>query len=178
MLIKRFAETVRPTGRESFLGDEEIIVSKTDPQGRIVYANDIFLRVAHMTEEQALGSPHCIVRHPDMPRSVFKLLWDTLSQKKEIFAFVNNMASNGDNYWVFAHVTPTLDGKGNITAYHSSRRKPTKEQVAKIAPLYATLMDVERPYGNPKEAAAAGLAAVSDLLKKNGVTYDEFIFTV
>ena len=178
MLIHRFSETVKPTGHESFLGDEEIIVSKTDLQGRITYCNDVCLRVAGMTAEQALGSPHCVVRHPEMPRSVFKLLWDTIQNQKEIFAYVNNMSSNGDNYWVFAHVTPTLDSKGKLIGYHSSRRKPTREQVAKIAPIYTTLLNVERAYTNPKEAAAAGVAALTDLLQKQRMSYDEFVFTI
>ena len=178
MLVTRFSDTVRPSGRESFLGDEEIIVTKTDILGHITYANDVFLRVANLTEQQALGAPHCIIRHPAMPRCVFKLLWDTLAEKKEVFAYVNNMASNGDNYWVFAHVTPTLDRRGNIVAYHSSRRKPTAAQVAKVAPIYASLLDVERRHSNPKEAAAAGLASVGNFLRTQGMPYDEFIFTV
>jgi PAS domain S-box-containing protein len=178
MLTKRLAETVRPTGRDSYLGDEEIIVSKTDLQGHLTYCNDIFLRVAQITEEQALGAPHCIIRHPDMPRSIFKLLWDYLTERKEIFAYVNNLSANGDNYWVFAHVTPSFDGRGNVVGYHSSRRKPRPEQIAKIAPLYATLLTVERSHSNPKDAAAAGVAALTELIKKQGLTYDEFIFTI
>jgi PAS domain S-box-containing protein len=127
-----------PTGRESFLDLEEIIVSKTDLKGRITYANDVFLRVARMTEAEVIGAPHNIIRHPEMPRAVFQLLWERIESGHECFAYVLNMAKNGDHYWVFAHVTPSRDAKGTITGYHSNRRKPDPGQIAAVAPLYKT----------------------------------------
>jgi PAS domain S-box-containing protein len=116
---------VQPTGRERTWGDEELIVSKTDLKGIITYANRTFLSVAGYTEQEILGKPHSIIRHPDMPRCVFKLLWDTIESGNEIFAYVKNMAKNGDHYWVFAHVTPTLDAHGNIIGYHANRAART-----------------------------------------------------
>ena len=71
--------TVQPTGREITFGDDELIVSKTDRAGVISYANDVFLRVSGYTEEEILGKPHNVIRHPDMPRTVFKLLWDAVA---------------------------------------------------------------------------------------------------
>src|ERR1700761_62065 len=97
---------VRPTGKERLWGAEDIIVSKTNLKGIITYANLTFLQVAGYSEEEVLGKPHSIIRHPDMPRCVFKLLWDSISAGGEIFAYVLNLASNGDHYWVLAHVTP------------------------------------------------------------------------
>ena len=67
-----------PTGRESPFDESEIIVTKTDLKGRITYANDVFLRVSRFTSAEVVGQPHSIIRHPDMPRCIFKLLWDTL----------------------------------------------------------------------------------------------------
>lgn len=177
-MLTRFATTVRPTTHESKLGPEEIIVSKTDLKGHITYANDIFLRVACTSEKEAIGAPHCLVRHPDMPGGVFKLLWDTIMEKREIFAFVKNMAKNGNYYWVFAHVTPTLDPSGNLIGYHSSRRKPLASQIEKITPVYALLKDIENKIPNPKEAANASVAALQNLLKEKGSSYDEFVFSV
>lgn len=177
-MLTRFTEIVRPTNRESKLGEEEIIVSKTDAKGHITYANDVFLRVASVTEKECIGKPHCLVRHPDMPRGVFKLLWDALLQKNEIFAYVKNMAKNGDYYWVFAHVTPTLDSSGNLVGFHSSRRKPLANQIEKVTPIYAMLRDIEAKIQNPKEAACASVAALQDMLKQKGSSYDEFIFSV
>lgn len=177
-MLERLANFISPSGREATFGLDEIIVSKTDPRGHITYANEVFLRVAHLSEKEALGSPHCIIRHPSMPRGVFKLLWDTVEQKKEIFAFVNNFARTGDNYWAFAHITPTLNANGEIIGYHSSRRCPRKEQVEKVAPLYASLLEIESKHKNPKEAAAASVAAMGALLKDKGLTYDQFVFTI
>ena len=77
---------VAPSGRESPFGEDEIIVSKTDLKGRITYANDVFLRVSAYSLNEVVGAPHSIIRHPEMPRCVFKLFWDTIAAGKEIFA--------------------------------------------------------------------------------------------
>jgi PAS domain S-box-containing protein len=113
-----------PTGRETTFGEEEIIVSKTDPRGVVTYANQVFIRVSGYKEEEILGKPHNLIRHPDMPRCVFHLLWTQLKAGREIFAYVKNMARNGDHYWVWANVTPTFDNSGRIVNFHSNRRRP------------------------------------------------------
>lgn len=167
------------TGVERFFDEDEIIVSKTDLKGRITYANDVFLKVAGFTEKEILGQPHSIIRHPDMPRCVFKLLWDTLEQGKEIFAYVVNRCKNGDHYWVFAHVTPSRDANGNIIGYHSNRRVPDSEIVKEtIIPLYKKLSDVEAGHTNRKDGMHAGFEQVVALLQSQGIAYDEFILTV
>lgn len=167
------------TGVERFFDNNEIIVSKTDLTGRITYANDVFQRVAGYSEQELLGQPHSIVRHPAMPRCVFKLLWDTLEAGNEIFAYVINRCKNGDHYWVFAHVTPTFDEQGKIISYHSSRRVPRREVVDGVfAPLYQQLLDVENKYENRKDGMAASFQAVVDLLTEKGVGYDELIFSL
>src|ERR1017187_6768808 len=85
------------TGKERFFGEEEIFVSKTDLKGHITYANEVFLRVAGYDEEEVLGQPHSMIRHPAMPRCVFKLLWDQIQVGREIFAYVVNRAKTGDH---------------------------------------------------------------------------------
>lgn len=168
---------VRPTGIERPWSEEEIIVSKTDTKGRITYANDVFQYLAQMSEAELLGKPHNIIRHPDMPRSVFKFLWDTLSDKHEIFAYVINMAKNGDHYWVFAHVTPSYDTKGNVVGYHSNRRKPSPAQVNTIRPIYNALLQEEGRHASPKEGLEAAGKLLRDTIKSTGMRYDEFIFS-
>ena len=116
------------TGVEQTFADDEIIVSKTDTSGRITYANDVFLRICGYREDELLDQPHSMIRHPDMPRAVFKLLWDRISSGGEIFAFVVNCCRNGDHYWVLAHVTPDFDEAGRIVGYHSSRRLPKRRR--------------------------------------------------
>ena len=104
------ANVITPTGKERYFEKTELIVSKTDLKGRMLYVNDVFMRISGFNEKELLGQPHSMIRNPQMPRCVFKLLWDTLEAKKEIFAYVVNICKNGDHYWVLAHVTPSFDG--------------------------------------------------------------------
>ena len=166
------------TGVERTFAPDEIIVSKTDTKGRITYANRVFCRVAGYTQAELLGKAHSIIRHPDMPRCVFKYLWDTISAGREVFAYVVNRCKNGDHYWVFAHVTPTFDKHGRIISYHSSRRLPSRSAIAKIKPIYASLLEVEKRHSLPRDQWAASLPVLVDLLTKAGVSYDEFIFSI
>ncbi|MDX1295420.1 MAG: PAS domain-containing protein [Sulfurimonadaceae bacterium] len=158
---------------ERTLNDEDFIVSKTDLNGRITYVNKIFMDLAEYTEDELLGKPHNLIRHPDMPRAVFKLLWDRIQQKKEIFAFVVNQTKNGNHYWVYANVTPSLDTNGNIIGYYSVRRKPNPRALEIIKPLYKQMLDAEKTGG--MEASAKLL---NDALADQGATYDEFIIHI
>ncbi|WP_108663499.1 PAS domain-containing protein [Acuticoccus kandeliae] len=169
---------VKPTGRESPLAENDLIVTKTDLKGRITYANEVFLRVSHFRAEEVLGEPHSINRHPDMPRCVFRLLWERVQSGREIFAYVVNLASNGDHYWVFAHVTPSYDQRGNIVGYHSNRRKPDAHQVATIADLYRTLRAAEAEPKNRKDGMMGGAERLNAILADKGVGYDEFVFSI
>ncbi|MEU4619112.1 PAS domain-containing protein [Actinoplanes sp. NPDC023801] len=153
-------------------------MSKTDPRGVITYANDVFLRVSALTEEQALGHPHNLIRHPDMPRAVFKLLWDTLEKRREIFAYVLNLAADGAHYWVFAHITPSSDRSGRLLGYHSNRRSPARPAVTAIRDVYAQLLDVERRQSRTPDAVAAGTAALDRMLTERGRTYDELVWDI
>lgn len=167
------------TGSERTFGENEIIVSKTDVKGRMLYANSTFLKVAGYSESEVLGKPHNMIRHPDMPGCVFKLLWETISQGHEIFAYVINRSKNGDHYWVLAHVTPTFDEDGKtITGYHSNRRVARPEALAAIKPIYQELKSVEQSYANRKEGVKAAYQALLDKLKAQGMDYDEFILSL
>lgn len=168
--------TITPTSTERFFSDSEIIVSKTDLKGRITYANQTFCKLAGYREAELLGQPHSIIRHPDMPRAVFKLLWDTLHEGREIFAYVKNMAKNGDYYWVLAHVTPSYDDNRNIIAYHSNRRVPDRGVVQNvITPLYAAVLEEEKRHKNGQMELAAGFEFLVNFLKSKNTTYDELI---
>jgi PAS domain S-box-containing protein len=169
---------IQPTEVERGFDEDEIIVSKTDAKGRITYANEVFKKVALYSDEELLDAPHSLVRHPDMPRCVFKLLWDTVEAGSEIFAYVKNMAKNGDYYWVFAHVTPSFDAQGKVVGYHSNRRVPRPEAIAKIEPLYRTLLAEEERHTDRKAGMLAAFGMLVGLLEEQGVGYDEFIFSL
>jgi len=167
-----------PSGRECFFEEDEIIVSKTDLKGIITYSNRVFQRVAGYEEEELLGMNHNCIRHPEMPRCVFQLLWDVLRSGHEIFAYVVNQARNGDHYWVYAHVTPTLDARGRVIGYHSNRRMPDRAAVAAIEPIYAELLEIEGGFKNRKEGIQASTAALLAKLSDAGVTYDQFVWSL
>lgn len=167
------------TGRERRFDDDEIIVSKTDLKGRMTYCNEVFLRIAGYTEKECLGQPHSMIRHPEMPRCVFKLLWDTIEAGHEIFAYVVNRAKDGDHYWVLAHVTPSRDASGNIIGYHSNRRVPDRPIVDKIiVPLYRDLLAVERKHDDRRAGLQASFGTLTGLLKEHGIEYDQFVATL
>lgn len=166
------------TGVERRMGQDDLIVSKTDLAGRITYANQTFLKISGYTEPELLGKPHNLIRHPEMPRAVFKYLWDTIAAGREVFAYVVNRCKNGDHYWVFAHVTPTYGPTGNIVSYHSNRRAPLHSAVRQIQSIYQALLDVERGQPNPREAWRASMGTLVKTLQGLGMSYDEFIFSI
>lgn len=166
-------------GVERFFGDDELIVSKTDLKGRLTYCNDVFIRISGYSESECLGQQHSLIRHTDMPRCVFKLLWDTIQDGREIFAYVINRCKNGDYYWVNAHVTPSRDASGNIIGFHSNRRVPEREILNNIiSPLYRDLLAEENRHANRKDGLIASSEMLSNLLASNNLEYDEFIATL
>jgi len=134
--------------------------------------------ISGYTEEELLGQPHSIIRHPDMPRCVFKLLWDTVQQGEEIFAYVKNMCKNGDYYWVFAHVTPTFDAANQIIGYHSNRRVPERHQVKLFEDLYRQLRTEEMRHRDGREGMAAATEMLMGAVHATKSSYGEFVFSV
>lgn len=160
-------------GNELTFGEDEFIVSKTDLQGRIIYGNDLFIKISGYEEKELLNQPHNILRNPDMPALIFTLLWERIRKGEEIFAYVKNKTKRGDYYWVFAHVTASLDNNGQIIGYHSVRRCPTKEALSVIKPLYLDFLREERIGG-----VNASRNHLQSLLNQKGVSYDEFILSL
>lgn len=169
---------IQPTGRERFFPEDELIVSKTDLTGKITYANRTFQAVAGYREEELLGQPHSIIRHPDMPRAVFALLWESIQAGQEIFAYVVNLAKNGDHYWVLAHVTPTVDARGTITGFHSNRRVPDRKAVDTVRTLYARLRAEETRHADRRAGLEASRALLDKELAAAGLSYHEFVWTL
>lgn len=167
------------TGREVAMNPDEIIVTKTDLSGKITYGNRTFFKFAGYSEKDCLGTQHNIVRHPEMPRCVFDIAWDTIKSGQEIFAYVNNRSRNGDNYWVLAHMTPSRDGAGNIIGYHSNRRAPEPRIVKDIiVPLYRELLDVERSSVSPKDGMSKARKHVQSILAGEKMTFNQFTLSL
>lgn len=170
---------LEPTGVQRFFDENDLIVSKTDLKGRITYVNRTFIDISGYRESELLGQPHSLIRHPGMPRSIFKLLWDHISTGQEIFAYVNNLCKNGDHYWVLAHVTPTFDSNAQIVGYHSNRRVPSQDVLlSAIVPLYNQLLAEEALHRNAKDSMNRGFAMLQDVIRQKGMDYNEFIFSL
>jgi PAS domain S-box-containing protein len=168
---------VTPTNHEIVMAEEDFIVSKTDLKGRITYANRVFMQIAGYAENELLNVQHNIIRHPDMPRGVFRLLWNLIESGNECFAYVKNMASNGDFYWVFANVTVDYDASGKPMGYFSVRRKPSRAGIEAITSVYREMLRIEQQAG-PSAAPDASLNWLVEELKSKGTTYEEFIHTL
>ncbi len=166
------------TGVERTFATSEVIVSKTDTKGIITYANEVFLRIADYTLEEVLGKPHNLIRHPDMPKIVYRLLWERIKSGKEIFAYVVNRTKHGDHYWVFAHATPSFDKNKIIVGAHSNRRCPDPAAIKIIEPIYKLLKQEEAKHPMAKDGMDAALALLSSVLAEKGVSYDEFILSL
>jgi PAS domain S-box-containing protein len=170
-------QAIKPTSVEKVMREDDFIVSKTDPKGRITYGNRIFIEYSGYSASELLGAQHNIIRHPDMPRAVFKLLWDTIQARQECFAYVKNMAKDGSFYWVFANVTPSFDDSGKLLGYYSVRRKPKASAVKAIADLYRAMVEAEARAG-ARDAMAASGKLLTDLLRDKRASYDAFILSL
>ena len=161
------------TNNERVLGEDDFIVSKTNLQGKIIYCNEIFAEMAGYTFKQLIGANHNLIRHPDMPKIAFKILWDYVQKKKEYFGFVKNLCADGGYYWVFAYITPDVDLNGNITSYTSVRRKMSDSAKDTIIPLYQKLLEAERSGG-----LSASEKMLDDLLKEKNMSYNQLVISL
>jgi PAS domain S-box-containing protein len=162
-----------PTNEETILKDGEFIVSKTDLKSRITYGNQYFISISGWSEEELLGKPHNILRHPDMPQCAFKMLYELIENGKEFFGFVKNLKKDGGYYWVFANITPSFDTNGKMVGYYSVRRKPREGFKKIIEPLYKSLKDVEADGGMNQS-----YEIVQNLLKEKHLTFNELMLGI
>ncbi len=158
---------ITPTDIQKKLAEEDFIVSKTDPSGRITYANRIFMEIAGYPEHQLLGVQHNIIRHPDMPRGVFRLMWNTLKAGEEFFGFAKNLCADGAYYWVFANITPDYDRTGQLQGYYSVRRNPPRSALDVIIPIYQEMLAIEKR-STPNEAPNKSMEYLFDKVSQAG----------
>ncbi|WP_404298346.1 PAS domain-containing protein [Halomonas sp.] len=129
----------QPVSRQEYeLQDEHFLISRTDLKGRITYANPAFIEVSGFSHEELIGSPHNLVRHPDMPPEAFHNMWETLAAGMSWRGLVKNRRKNGDHYWVDASVTPVIED-GVVMGYASVRIKAERKQIDKAEEAYARI---------------------------------------
>jgi len=122
------------------LSSDDVLISKTDSRSYITYANPSFVEISGFNYEELVGSPHNIVRHPDMPEAVFEDMWKTLGSSKSWSGLVKNRRKNGDHYWVRANAVPLSEG-GRVQGYASIRVKPSEEEVRKAEEVYRDMRE-------------------------------------
>jgi PAS domain S-box-containing protein len=160
-----------PIDHEIKLSPKRYIVSKTDPKGVIEYGNDYFVEISGYTEAELIGQPHSIIRHPDMPKIVFKMMWERIKKKENIMAVVKNLAKDGSYYWVVTEFESKSDPITNeIISYTAFRKAAPKKAVEAIEPIYKKLIEIEATGG--MEASEKYLRG---FLEEKNVTYDELI---
>lgn len=126
------------TEQETPYPDGRLIVSRTDPAGNITHINQSFVDMSGYTEDELIGAPHYILRHPDMPPPAFKDLWDTIQAGKRWQGYVKNLRKDGGFYWVYATVVANIRNN-EVVGYTSVRRKPSRKKVDECKALYPTL---------------------------------------
>ena len=167
----------QPNQTEKLMRAEDFIVSKTDSKGLITYGNKIFLEFSGYPEKEILGAPHNIIRHPDMPRGLFKFIWDELGRQNEVVAYVKNMAADGSYYWVFATMTPSYDNAGRVIGYYSVRRAPGREAINTIGDIYSRMRAEENKVAKAAQPDTS-LNLLNKFLAEKGVCYADFILSI
>jgi len=153
-----------PIDEEIVLDPKRYIVSETDEKGKITFVNDYFMEVSGYSREELIGKAHNIVRHPDMPKVVFKLLWETILKGRNINAVVKNLAKDGRYYWIFTEFESVKDFEtGEIIGYHADRKSISKHVLEIIAGLYAELLEIEK-----KDGVEASEKYLISFLKEKG----------
>jgi PAS domain S-box-containing protein len=159
-----------PIDKEIMLDDKKVLLSITDTKGVIEYCNEDFVEVCGYEEYELAGAPHNIVRHPDMPKVVFKLMWDRLDKEENIIAIVKNMSKTGRYYWVMTDFVIRKDDEGNVSGYKAFRKPAPRKAIEAVIPFYKKLREIEEARG--MEAAEKFFHGFLDGENTN---YDDFI---
>ena len=172
--IELTVERPTPIDREVGWNKSQVVISETDVYGRITNVNDVFCNVCGYSPDEMIGQPHSIIRHPDMPKLIFKLLWDNLKAGNNFIGVIKNLAKSGEYYWVITDFEMRRDATGNITHYIARRKSVPKAVIENyVAPLYETLLKLEKVGGMELSARF-----FKNYLAKQGKDYIDFIIDV
>lgn len=134
--------TVYDTGVERPFPDGRLIVSRTDLDGVLTHVNDAFVEISGYTEDELIGKPQHILRHPDMPKAAYADLWATVKAGNKWHGYVKNLCKDGSHYWVYATVVPNVR-RGETVGYTSVRRKPSRSKIEAATAQYITMKGAE-----------------------------------
>ena len=172
--IELTVERPTPIDREVGWNKSQVVISEADVYGRITNVNDVFSNVCGYSPDEMIGQPHSIIRHPDMPKLIFKLLWDNLKVGNNFIGVIKNLAKSGEYYWVITDFEMRRDATGNITHYIARRKSVPKAVIENyVAPLYETLLKLEKVGGMELSSRF-----FKNYLAKQGKDYIDFIIDV
>lgn len=134
---------VIPKDKEYFF-DENVIISQTDTQGIITYANKMFCKVSGYDKEELLGKAHSIVRHPDMPKEIFQKMWETIQSGQSWNGLVKNLRKDGLYYWVDTEILPIKDDNGKITGYIAARKAASRKDIQENEEIYKKMLEAQQ----------------------------------
>ncbi|WP_413998622.1 PAS domain-containing protein [Flavobacterium sp. W1B] len=160
-----------PIDREVVWDKKKIVLSRTDKFGTIEYANDVFIDVSGYEDYELIAQPHNIVRHPDMPKVIFKILWDSLKSGNNFHAVVKNLAKSGRYYWMITDFEIIKEKNGEIKNYIGKRKAVPNDALKNhIEPLYQRLLQIEKVSGlDASEKYLAGF------LEEKKMSYEMYI---
>lgn len=123
--------------------DGRSLISETDTKGIITYVNRKFTEMTGYTALEAVGQPHSILRHPDMPKGAFEGMWKIIKSGQIWDGYVKNLRKDGKYYWVVVHIVPKLDEEGNVIGYIASRKMPDRNRIKIIEEQYQQMIEGE-----------------------------------
>ena len=129
---------------EEVLFDGRSLISETDLKGIITFVNRKFVEMTGYSKEEAVGEPHNILRHPDMPKAAFAQMWKVIKEGKIWDGYVKNLRKDGRYYWVIVHIVPKKDDDGNIIGYIASRKMPDRSMLRTIEAEYRQMIEAEK----------------------------------
>lgn len=152
-----------PIDEEIELDPKKYIISSTDIKGHITDVNDYFVEISGYQRDELMGKPHSIIRHPDMPKIVFKLMWQRLQNGQDILALVKNLAKDGRYYWIFTSFEPMKNNDMEVVGFQAHRKSAPKHTVETVADIYAKVLEVEK-----KDGVDASEKFLNDYLQERG----------
>jgi aerotaxis receptor len=129
---------------EEVLFDGRSLISETDLKGNITFVNRKFVEMTGYSKEEAVGEPHNILRHPDMPKAAFAQMWKVIKEGKIWDGYVKNLRKDGKFYWVIVHIVPKKDDDGNIIGYIASRKMPDRSMLKTVEAEYKKMIEAEK----------------------------------
>lgn len=129
---------------EEVIFDGRSLISETDTKGIITFVNRKFVEMTGYTKQEAVGQPHSILRHPDMPKAAFEQMWKVIKEGKVWDGYVKNLRKDGKYYWVDVHIVPKKDENGTIIGYIASRKVTVPDRLQSTIVQYKKLLEKEK----------------------------------